>query len=148
MTTPALGEVAGLADRPGVVGIGVDLVQIARMRTVMSRTPRFIDRVLTARERDYCLAQGAPEQHLAVRFAAKEAVIKVFGTGLFSVAMADIEVERGPQGEPSLVLSGAGRDRAEARGINGWMVSLTHTDEVAAAFVVALGPERRIGSAG
>lgn len=146
MTTPALGEVAAFADRPDVIGIGVDLVQIARIRTVLNRTSRFVDRVLTACERDYCMAQPAPEQHVAVRFAAKEAVIKVFGTGLFSVAMADIEVKRGPNGEPSLVLCGTGRDRADDRGISVWMVSLSHTEEVAAAFVVALGTGHRIGS--
>jgi len=139
----AVGELAVLADHPDVIGIGVDLVQVARMRAVMDRTPRLVERVLAVDERTYCEAQAAPEQHVAARFAAKEAVVKVLGTGLFSVALADIEVVRGSNGEPSMELGGSAAAMAERLGIGRWMVSLTHTDEVAGAFVVALGSRER-----
>lgn len=123
---------------PGVIGVGIDLVAVARMRDVMERTPRFIERVLSVDERAYCLAQVRPEEHVAVRFAAKEAVIKVFGSGLFSVGLADIAVERNELGRPSLIVSGTAARRAEQLGVDRWLLSLTHTDEMAGAVVIAV----------
>ena len=123
----------------GVLGVGIDLVQVARVREVMRRTPRFMERVLSADELIYCQSQARPEEHVAVRFAAKEAVIKIFGSGLFSVNLADIEVARAESGAPFLVLRGGASQRSERLGVRRWLLSLTHTDEVAGAVVVAVG---------
>ena len=65
----------------GQVGLGVDIVEIARMRRILERTPRFRERVFSEEERAYCDATANPETHYATRFAAKEAVVKALGTG-------------------------------------------------------------------
>ena len=68
----------------------------------------------------------------------KEAVLKVFGTGLGGAAMSEIEVRRGPDGQPVLHLGGAAAERADAQGIVGWLVSVSHSDLVAQAVVIGL----------
>ena len=68
----------------GSVGMGVDIVEIARMRDILARTPSFASRVFSEAERAYCEETAAPEAHFATRFAAKEAVLKALGTGFSS----------------------------------------------------------------
>ncbi len=123
-----------------VVGVGIDLCEVERMRRVLERTPTFADRVFTAGEREVCdrRPRGAAEGY-AARFAAKEAVLKALGAGLGACALRDIEVVRGPSGAPSLALHGSASTLAADRGVTMWHVSLTHTAAVAAAMVVAEG---------
>lgn len=130
-----------LSESSGVIGVGLDLVDVRRMATVIERTPRFVERILSTEELDYCRRQAHIAEHVAARFAAKEAVIKILGSGLFSVSLSEIVVRRGPDGGPSLRLSGRASDRANIAGIRRWMLSLSHTDGVAGAVVVALGDD-------
>lgn len=122
----------------GVVGIGTDLVDIDRFRTVLRRRPSVADRLFTAGERTYAARAIDPAARLAARFAAKEAALKALGYGLGGMRMADIEVIRAEDGQPELVLHGDARSTAAEHGVGRWLVSLSHTDRLAQATVVAL----------
>lgn len=122
----------------GVVGIGTDLVDIDRFRAVLRRTPSMTDRLFTAGEQTYAARATDPAPRLAVRFAAKEATLKALGFGLGQMRMVDIEVVRADDGRPELVLHGAARSAAAGHGVRRWLVSLSHTDHLAQATVIAL----------
>lgn len=120
-----------------IVAIGVDSVAIARIERLLNGG-RFAARVFTPSERTYCTGKARPAQSFAARFCAKEAVMKCLRTGWGSgVAFADIEVLRQPAGDLTVALRGPAAERAHALGIGRWHLSLTHTDDVATAFVVA-----------
>ena len=122
------------------VAVGVDVVDVSRFTLAMQRRPRLVQRLFTARERHD--THERPER-LAARFAAKEAVLKALGAGLGDASFLSIEVQRESSGEPHLVLSGEALDRANARGIDEWHLSLSHTNTIATAFVVASSGESR-----
>lgn len=126
-------------DGSGVVGLGVDLCEVERMRQALARTPSLRQRVFTEAERAYCDRRRDPTERYAVRFAAKEAVLKAMGVGLGACALRDIEVVRAESGAPSLVLHGGAASLAAERGIVRWQLSLTHTETLAQAMVLALG---------
>ena len=134
-------------DPPGVCGIGVDAVDIDRFRRVLERRPSLLGRLFTEAEQAYAEAARDPGPRLAARFAAKEAVLKALGVGVGAAAFRDIEVVRGEEGEPGVVLGGRAASLAETRGVGRWHVSLSHTDTVAVASVVAEGRGRRPGGA-
>lgn len=121
-----------------IVGVGIDLVEIARIAAAGERLgTRFYRRLLRPAEEAYCTSHRHPAPHVAARFAVKEAVSKAFGTGIGArLGWHDIEVIRGAAGEPSVVLSGAGETLARERGVARIHVSLTHTATHAAAVVV------------
>jgi len=121
-----------------LVGIGIDLVEIDRFRTALARTPGLKDRVFRPDERAYSDAKRDPVERYAVRFAAKEAVMKALGCGLGDIAMFDIEVRRAESGEPSVLLHGRAAQVAAERGVTRWLLSLTHTERTAQAIAVAL----------
>jgi len=121
-----------------VVGLGVDLVDVDRIRRAVDRTPSFADRVFTPAEQAWCTTANDPAERYAVRWAAKEAVLKSMGAGLGAAAFTDIEVVRAESGEPSIVLHGAARALAAEQGIGRFLVSLTHTATLAQATVLAL----------
>ena len=118
-------------------GIGIDAVDIERFRTSLSRTPSMRDRLFTAEELAYVAPKVDPIPSLAARFAAREAVMKAMGLGLGAFGFHDVWVSRAESGEPSLVVSGKALELAEERGVSTWHLSLTHTDHVAIAYVVA-----------
>jgi holo-[acyl-carrier protein] synthase len=120
-------------------GIGVDVVEIARIRQSMDRLgDAFLDRVFTPAERAYCDAMRSPAPHYAARFAAKEAIAKAFGTGIGKdLGWHDMEIRRKDSGEPHVILTGPGKAFAARVGIDRILVSLTHTDHYAAANAVA-----------
>ena len=125
-----------------IVGVGVDAVDVERFRRVLDRRPRFAARCFTETEQSDCTGAADRVQSLAARFAAKEAVMKALGSGIGSFALTDVEVRRAPgtgatRHAPSLVLRGGAAELADARGAGRFHVSLTHTDGVAIAFVVA-----------
>jgi holo-[acyl-carrier protein] synthase len=122
-----------------IVAVGVDAVDIARIAGLWQRRgERFLQRVYTRDEIAYCRARGRPAESLAVRFAAKEAAMKCLGTGWDSgVAFRDIEVCRNRAGAVHLRLGGGAAAAAQRLGVRRLHVSLTHTDELATAFVVA-----------
>ncbi len=124
-----------------VIGLGVDLVEVDRIRASLDRFgERFLDRVFTGRERDYCAGRRFPAQHLAGRFAAKEAGAKALGTGLSrGVGWQEFEVVRQAGRPPELALSGRALHRAAALGVTRISLSLTHTDHYATAVVIFEG---------
>lgn len=123
-----------------MIGIGADLVDIDRFRAVMARTPAVVERLFTPGERAYADRAADPAPRLAARFAAKEAALKALGLGLGGMPMAQIEVVRVDDGPPGLALHGRARSVAQARGVDRWLVTISHTDRLAQAVVAALGP--------
>ncbi len=121
-----------------VVGVGVDLCEVDRMRRTLARTPGFAGRVFTGGEQGYCRRARDPAERFAARFAAKEAVLKSLGTGLGACPFTDIEVVRATSGAPSVVLHGAAAALAAERGVTTWQVSLSHTRSMAQAVAIAL----------
>ncbi|MFN9947868.1 MAG: holo-ACP synthase [Planctomycetota bacterium] len=122
-------------------GIGVDSVASARLAALLAAQGyRLWQRLCTEAEAQYCRSRARPAESLAARFAAKEAAMKCLGTGWSAgVGFRDVEVTRNDDGAVGLRLVGAAAARAAALGIERWHVSLTHTDDVATAFVVAEG---------
>lgn len=123
------------------VGVGLDLVEVARVNDLLDRHPaRALERLLTDRERAYCLAQAAPGVHVAARLAAKEAAFKALAPGGETAYLPwrDFEVVRATDGVPSLALHGRARDTATRLGIATTLLSLTHTAHYAAAVVILL----------
>jgi holo-[acyl-carrier protein] synthase len=122
-----------------VIGIGIDLEETIRVERVFS-SPRALARVFTPREIDYCQPKRNCFQHLAARFAAKEAVFKALGTGLSGgLHWTDAEVRNEPSGEPYLILSGPTKALAERLGVQTILVSLSHSRHYAIAQVMLLG---------
>jgi holo-[acyl-carrier protein] synthase len=115
------------------VGVGVDIVDVARFRLALERHPKLLERLFTEQER--LDTKLAPER-LAARFAAKEAVLKTLSSGLGAAAWHNIEVRRSPSGAPSIQLHGAAAQLASTQGVTELHVSLSHTNQLAAAFVV------------
>ena len=125
-----------------IVGVGVDAVDVARFRRLLDRRPRFAARCFTETEQSDATGSADVAQSLAARFAAKEAVMKALGTGIGAFALTDVEVCRttgsgATRNAPYLVLHGTASELAGARGAGRFHLSLTHTDGVAIAFVVA-----------
>ncbi len=123
-----------------IISLGADLVEIARIEALMAEHgQRFLDRVFTPKEQEYCSAAPKKQsERYAVRFAAKEAALKAVGTGWRDgIAWTDIEVVVSPSGEPHLFVTGTAGKFAAERGIRRWLVSLSHTDTHALASVVA-----------
>jgi len=123
-----------------IIGHGIDLVEvarIARMRT--DHAHHFLQRCFTPAERDYCLVHKLADEHLAGRFAAKEAILKALGTGWRGrIAWTDMEILNEPaSGRPILSLSGETARIAVLQGINRWHISITHTHAHAVASAIA-----------
>ena len=118
----------------GVIGIGVDLVDIERFRRSLERTPSMRTRLFTEVELAYVAPQVDPVPSLAARFAAREAVMKSLGVGLGAFGFHDVWVERAESGKPSLALAGRAAELAAAAGVVTWHLSLTHSDVMAAAY--------------
>ena len=117
-----------------MIGVGIDAVDVARFSLILHRRSGFEERVFTPLERSTCC--GAPGR-LAARFAAKEATMKALGVGLGAFGFHDVWIERQPSGQPTLRVEGRAAALAVAAGVTRWHVSLTHTDVVAEAVVVA-----------
>lgn len=120
-----------------MIGIGVDVVEIERFRRSLERTPSMRERIFTGVELDYVAAHADPVPSLAVRFAAREAVMKSLGLGLGAFGFHDVWIERAETGQPSLAVAGRAAELANDAGVTRWHVSLTHSDLVAVAYVVA-----------
>ena len=120
---------------------GVDIVRCDRIgRLWRDHTDRFLDRVYTPAERKYCLGCKAPAIRLAGRFAAKEAVMKVLGTGWRGeIRWTDVETLPNPLGKPTVTLTGEAAVRAESLGIERVLISISHTNENAIASAIGVG---------
>lgn len=116
---------------------GVDLIEIARIETVLSRQGKaWLDRIFTPAEQEYC---GRRAESLAGRWAAKEAVAKALGSGIGDVSWQEIEILGDEQKAPKLILHGRAQNRAKELGLTTWSVSISHSQSHSVAFVVAIG---------
>ena len=131
--------------RSRVLGIGVDIVETTRIQSSIERFgERFLKRVFTQGEQDYCGAMPHPARHYGARFAAKEAISKAFGTGIGSqVGWRDIEVMRRETGEPYIVLHGEAKMLAEKLHVTQALISLSHSDHYSVANAVLIAREEK-----
>jgi holo-[acyl-carrier protein] synthase len=125
--------------------VGVDLVDVERLRRLLAEHSDRQAELFTAAELEYCGGKRRRDEHLAARFAAKEAVLKAFGTGLTQrMRFADVEVLNEPSGRPRVRLLGAVASFAERHGLSQLDVSLSHTEGTALAHAVSVwGPASR-----
>lgn len=124
-----------------LIAHGVDLVKVQRIAEMLrDHGDQFLKRCFTAAEAEYSISMPRRKaEHLAARFAAKEAVMKALGTGLTGgISWTDIEVSRDGSGRPGLRLSGVALQHAQRLGISSWLISLSHTDDHAMASVIAV----------
>ncbi len=116
-----------------VTGIGMDIVEVARVDKAVARES-FVSRVFTPAEITYCRSRGKQAvQSFAARFAGKEAILKAFGTGLRGGSLTELEILPDELGCPQVSLKGYFADFARKKGIKSIWLSLTHTKEYAAA---------------
>jgi len=120
-----------------MIGVGVDVVEIERFRIALARTPTMRTRIFTPVELAYADAKVDPVPSLAARFAAREAVMKALGLGLGAFGFHEVWVERADSGAPSLAVTGRALELADAAGVRRWHLSVSHSDLVAVAYVVA-----------
>jgi len=125
------------------VGVGTDLVDVARFRCVLQRSSSLVEGVFTPDERRYAELASDPTMRYAARFAAKEATTKALGVGIGTFPLVEIEVVSGPKRAPQLVLHGKAAQVAFDYGVRSWLVTLSHVDHVASAVVIALPQETR-----
>ena len=127
-----------MSDDGKIIGIGFDMVKVARIESVLSRWgSRFEKRVFTELEITYCNNRKNRFQGLACRFAAKEAVFKALGTGWRGgIGWTEIEVSNDHKGKPSITLSGQTKQLSRQMGVREIFVSMTNTKEHGAAQVI------------
>lgn len=118
-----------------ILGIGIDIIEVGRIQASHEKFgDRFLNRILHPNEISYCLSYKAPAPFLAARFAAKEAISKAFGTGIGAkLGWRDMEVARKETGEPFVILHEGGQRLLQERGGRGVLISLSHTQNYAAA---------------
>lgn len=127
-----------------IYGIGTDIVRVDRIQEMMDKHPgTFLKRVYTESEIEYCSGRKAEAQHFAGRWAAKEAILKAFGTGWSKgIQWTDMEIHNEMGGKPTVRLAGAARELCEKRGIVQVLISISHTSDNAIAFATAIsGPK-------
>jgi holo-[acyl-carrier protein] synthase len=125
-----------------IIAHGIDLVDFPRIeRMIEEHGDRFLNRVFTAGEQDYARKHRRPVERYAGRFAAKEAVLKLVGTGWRGqIAWTDVEVRNDVLGRPEVFLSGQVKQIAESMGIERISISISHTADFAMASAIALAP--------
>ena len=121
--------------------VGIDIIEIARIKKAVTKNPAFWERILTPEEKQYCQSKGEllAITSLAGRFAAKEAILKCLGTGLGEVSWQEMEIKNDSKGRPKVALNGHGGQVLEAMGLKGINLSISHCRDYATA--VAIGVE-------
>ncbi len=124
-----------------ILGTGIDIIEVARIASSYEKFgDRFLTRILLPAETGYCLLHRNPAPFLAARFAAKEAISKAFGTGIGAqLGWQDMEIRRKESGEPFVVLHGKGRELFASRQAAQLHISLSHTENYAAATAILEG---------
>jgi holo-[acyl-carrier protein] synthase len=124
------------------IRVGIDIVGVERVARLASEHSASLDTVFTPAELEYCAGKRRRDEHLAARFAAKEAVLKAVGTGLRArMHWTDVEIVRAPSGQPGVRLHGEVAECARRRGIGNIEVSLSHSAGLAVAEAVAVCSE-------
>jgi holo-[acyl-carrier protein] synthase len=121
-----------------IYGVGIDLVENSRMERIIGKWgPKFLNRIFSEGEMEYCGRHAHSSTHYGARFAAKESFLKALGIGLgMGVKLSDIEVVSDKNGKPLLALSGEAKSQIEKRKITKIHLSLTHTKQYASAIVL------------
>jgi len=120
-----------------IFGVGTDIIEIARIEKMVARGRPHLEAVFTDREIEYCAAKARESQHYAVRYAAKEAVLKALNTGWRDgLAFRDIEVVDDERGKPQILVHGQVKDLFERHHIQQTSVSLSHGREIAIAVII------------
>ena len=124
-----------------ILGTGIDLIEVARIAASFEKFgDRFVNRILLPDEIAYCQSHKNPAPFIAARFAAKEAISKAFGTGIgAALGWQDMEIRRKESGEPFVVLHGKGETLFASRRAKQLFISLSHTQNYAAATAVLAG---------
>ena len=127
-----------LPEGTNVLGVGTDLIEVERVRSSLEQHgDRFLEKVFTPVEREYCQGMADPAPHLAARFAAKEAIAKAFRTAIGAeFGWRDAGIENGPAGDPVVLLSDKGSALLAERGGREILVSLSHVSAMAIAMAV------------
>ena len=123
----------------GAVGVGIDLVDVARIAGMRERYgAAFLKRTFTEDEIAYCMKYANPDPHFAARFAAKEAIVKALGTGFTGdISLQSVGVLRDENGAPSAYLSAAAKARLAEIGAAKILISITHLKDYAQAIAIA-----------
>jgi holo-[acyl-carrier protein] synthase len=125
-----------------IESIGIDIVEIHRIEeSLAKRRERFLARLYTPDEQAYCLSKVNASMYFAGRFAAKEAILKVLGTGLRNVKWTDIEIVKDDLGKPHVKLSGKAQEMAKAQGLGSILLSISHSRNYAVAQAVGIKRE-------
>ena len=124
-----------------ILGVGIDIIEVARIASSYEKFgERFVNRILHPDEIAYCLSHKNPAPFLAVRFSAKEAISKAFGTGICAqLGWQDMEVGRKDSGEPCVILHGKGLELLARRGGRCVHLTLSHTEKHATAMAILEG---------
>lgn len=128
-----------------IIAHGIDIVDIDRLGDVLDQHgERFLTRVFTPDEQAYCFSNPKRcREHLAGRFAAKEAILKAIGTGWSrGIAWTEAEVVRAPTGRPTVRLTGRALEEATAAGIDSWQLSISHIKTHAIASAIAMATQQ------
>ncbi len=119
-----------------IVGVGVDIIEISRIKDAMEKNTLFIEKIYTENEIEYLKSRNFRPEYLAGRFAAKEAISKALGTGIFQYSMKDIEIDRNANGKPVVILKGKAKQIAQKLGEYKIHISISHSRENAIAYAV------------
>ncbi|RJP35277.1 MAG: holo-[acyl-carrier-protein] synthase [Actinobacteria bacterium] len=122
-----------------ILGVGIDLVEVARIERAITRHEGFVSRVFSLRERARCEDCARPGRRYAACFAAKEAAGKALGTGIRGLDWRELEMLAGDGGRPYMELSGRAGEAAAKRGVVEILVSVSHTGDLAIAIAQAVG---------
>ncbi len=130
------GRMPAAAER--IIGVGLDLVEVARIESAITRRPRIVDRLFSEEEKEFCSSLADPWENWAARFAAKEAVMKSLGAGPARMPWKSISLVR-QGGRPSIRLEGAALEYARSLGCSRIEISIAHEGGMAGAVAVAVG---------
>lgn len=120
-----------------IVGLGTDIVEIARIEQSLTRSPRLVQRVLTESEQQILAAHGQPARYFAKRFAAKEAAAKALGTGIGrGISFQHFTISNDPSGRPQLELTGPAKELADSMQVRSVWLSISDEQAYACATVI------------
>jgi holo-[acyl-carrier protein] synthase len=120
-----------------LVGIGVDLLEVDRIKKSIQSSPRFLSKVFSQIEQDYCLRKANPYPHFAARYAAKEAFFKSLGLGKRGLKFAEVSVVNDALGKPQLRVEGSAQQLVVGKKISKLYLSIAHEASLAIAWVIA-----------
>ncbi len=123
-----------------IKGLGIDIIEVERIKRIIKKWQgNFLNKIFTQKEINYCEKSKNYDQHFAARFAAKEAVVKMLGTGFQNISWKEIEIINNKKGKPQVNLYKKAKKHADNSGINIIHISLSHQKEYAIAEVIGEG---------